>query len=288
MDKDDKKTKATARKMIQMVADLNKNSFGGRTDISCYTCHRGSTEPTKLMPVPPTASKPEAGMAEMNTALPTPEQVLDSYEAALGGADAMKKITSRVMKGVSVDLQGKEIPVEIIQEQSGKYLSAMTFRPGMTNTHAFNGTTAWMSSPRGVRELPPEIGDEMKKEAMLFPLAELKELSKTLHTREIASVENAKAYVLASPVGEHETARYYFDAATGLLLRKVVIMETMIGNIPEQTDYADYRTVDGVKVPFEIKAASPDARDSFTQKYSSIEHNIQIDEGRFEMPPAKK
>src|SRR4029079_8614130 len=44
-DKDDKPTKLTARKMIQMVFDLNKGSFNGTGAVSCYTCHRGKPLP---------------------------------------------------------------------------------------------------------------------------------------------------------------------------------------------------------------------------------------------------
>src|SRR5690242_21325098 len=32
--------KATARRMIQMVQDINKNNFGGARMVTCYTCHR--------------------------------------------------------------------------------------------------------------------------------------------------------------------------------------------------------------------------------------------------------
>ena len=40
-DKDDKPTKQTARRMIQMVFDINRGNFSGRDAVTCYTCHRG-------------------------------------------------------------------------------------------------------------------------------------------------------------------------------------------------------------------------------------------------------
>src|SRR5690349_22788244 len=39
--KDDKPTKLTARRMIQMVFDLNKGNFNDQGAVTCYTCHRG-------------------------------------------------------------------------------------------------------------------------------------------------------------------------------------------------------------------------------------------------------
>src|SRR5436190_23411353 len=49
---DDKKEKKTAREMIAMVIKLNKEQFGGRSEISCWTCHRGSTHPVALVSLP--------------------------------------------------------------------------------------------------------------------------------------------------------------------------------------------------------------------------------------------
>lgn len=43
-DKDDKPTKQTARKMIQLVRDTNAK-LGTATRVTCFTCHRGSTRP---------------------------------------------------------------------------------------------------------------------------------------------------------------------------------------------------------------------------------------------------
>ena len=37
--------KVMARSMINMVAALNKNNFGGRQLVTCWTCHQGSTKP---------------------------------------------------------------------------------------------------------------------------------------------------------------------------------------------------------------------------------------------------
>ena len=43
-EKDDKPTKQTARKMIQLVRDTNAK-LGTTTRVTCFTCHRGSTRP---------------------------------------------------------------------------------------------------------------------------------------------------------------------------------------------------------------------------------------------------
>src|ERR1035441_8403089 len=51
MDLDDKQTKKTARELMAMTAALNKNSFGGRREVSCYSCHHCSEHSAGTPPV---------------------------------------------------------------------------------------------------------------------------------------------------------------------------------------------------------------------------------------------
>jgi hypothetical protein len=47
---EDTDTKKTARGMMQMVVDTNKNYFGGKQVITCMTCHDGQEKPANLGP----------------------------------------------------------------------------------------------------------------------------------------------------------------------------------------------------------------------------------------------
>ncbi len=51
MDADDKPAKKTARSMIAMTLAINKNSFAGRQEVTCYSCHHGSEHPAGVPPV---------------------------------------------------------------------------------------------------------------------------------------------------------------------------------------------------------------------------------------------
>lgn len=51
---DEKPEKEMARTMLTMVRDINSKYLDGKAQVSCYTCHRGATEPvTALPPDPP-------------------------------------------------------------------------------------------------------------------------------------------------------------------------------------------------------------------------------------------
>src|SRR3954464_10837012 len=45
---DDNALKQTTRRMMQMVAALNRSSFGGRQMVTCNTCHRGTRTPNVM------------------------------------------------------------------------------------------------------------------------------------------------------------------------------------------------------------------------------------------------
>ncbi len=287
MEKDDKRTKQQARKMIKMVMDMNKNEFSGRTAVTCYTCHRGSIAPANLLPLPQALVKPRQEESKSLPTLPSVDQLISMYENALGGSDAINKIKSRVSKGVSVDAQGKEMPTEISQESSSKFVTSTTIREGVTRSAGFNGTNGWMSSPRGSRELSPEESEGMKREAAMFPIAEMREFGKKMYVKEKEIIDGRNTYVLTTQVDEHTTTKFYIDSTSNLLVRKATILSTMLADIPEQTDYSDYRAIDGVKVPFTVSKSEVDPKHNSTQRIASIEQNVSIDKKKFMMPEAK-
>ena len=60
-DKDDKKTKVTARKMMEMMFTINQENFDGQREVTCYSCHRGSPKPVAMPPVMTAEAKPSGG-----------------------------------------------------------------------------------------------------------------------------------------------------------------------------------------------------------------------------------
>ena len=64
-------------------------------------------------------------------------------------------------------------------------------------------------------------------------------------------------------------------------------MATLLGLIPEQIDFEDYRDVDGVKFPFTLRVSSIEVGNPVsTRTFSEMKLNALVDEGKFHMPPA--
>src|SRR5258706_6878483 len=149
---DTKPQKLMARRMIEMTMGLNKTTFGGRAAVTCNACHRGSPRPVG---VPPTgeAGPPElSSAAELNktsgtSEAPTVDQILSKYEAAIGGASAAQKISSRVIQATVADIAGKTTPVEILMKAPGTTMIVTHNRDGDAIA-AMNGNSGWVKTER--------------------------------------------------------------------------------------------------------------------------------------------
>ncbi len=67
---DDVPRKRMARTMIQMVNTINKNNFGGRRVVTCYSCHHGNEHPKNIPSLAIQYGTPEEDPNEIE--IPTP------------------------------------------------------------------------------------------------------------------------------------------------------------------------------------------------------------------------
>jgi len=54
---DDNPKKETARMMLVMMREVNAKFEDGKEHVTCYTCHRGSTQPATVPPAADSAAK---------------------------------------------------------------------------------------------------------------------------------------------------------------------------------------------------------------------------------------
>jgi len=73
---------------------------------------------------------------------------------------------------------------------------------------------------------------------------------------------------------------YYFDTKTSLLLRRTKTVESLLGPLPEQTDYEDYRAVDGMQVPFVIHAYTAAPWSNATMTFTGLRTSSAASAGR--------
>ena len=321
---EDTPNKQIARKMMTMMLAINKQNFDGRLEVTCYTCHKGNHDPVNT-PVPtgqysaegpsafyrPTGAQIVGGgvdevMAEaykeamkeeagVRASLPKPEEILAKYVAALGGEQALRKITSRTITStteLAPNVRGTGPMVYVQQTQYFKapnlYMANLQRFNGTQTAKGFDGTNAWTQSANGtVAQLAGTDLERAKREADFYEGLNLKQEYTQLTVKGIRKVGESSAYlVIGTPRGDNAEG-LYFDTKTGLLLRKDTYNTTALGNYTIQTDYEDYRDVGGVKIPFLIRTVSVSPADTVVIHVEKVENNPVIDAAKFAKPAPK-
>ena len=286
MDKDDKKPKVTARKMINMMMAINKDNFEGHREVTCYSCHRGSANPVATPII--SAEEPKRETAESSKPgeakpvfLPA-DQLLDKYVSAIGGAEALQKVTSRVQKGTLTAFGGQHFAVDVYSKAPEKRLSVMHLANGDSVT-AFDGKQGWLSVPGRVHMMSAAENGAAHMDADLnFPL-HMKSLYEKFHVDAGEKIDGHDTYLVVGRSEGQPPLRLYFDKDSGFLLRLIRYAETPLGRNPTQIDYADYRDANGLKVPFRWTISRPG--NQFTIQVEQIQQNIPVDDAIFAPPP---
>jgi len=289
-EKDDKKPKQTARKMMAMMFAINKDNFEGHRELTCYSCHRGSNKPVGIPAVMGEETMPAMGEAKRSEekkgegeAGPTGDQMIDKYLQAVGGAAAIEKVRSRVMKG-TITFGDRNIPIDIYSKDPDKRIS-FTHTPDGDSVTAFDGHEGWLGFPgRPAREMHGSELDAAGMDADLHFATHLKGMFSEAQVRGTEKVGDHDAYLVIGQREGKPPLRLYFDQQSGLLVRLVRYGDTPLGLMPTQIDYADYREAGGVKIPFRWTLARPSGR--FTIQVSEVKQNVAVEDAKFTKPPA--
>jgi hypothetical protein len=284
---DDKGAKKTARQMMAMTTAINKDSFGGRLQVTCNSCHRGSARPVAVPAVLEADMRPEARPAtppaNAGPAI-TADDIVAKYVAAVGGADAMKKITSRIEKG-KILANGGEMPIEVITKAPNRRIS-ITANPNGHSITAFDGTVGWLGTEgRSAREMSAAESWAAGLDAEFSLATRLKEIFPQLRRGRPEEIAGVMCESLTATAPGHPQVRLWFDQKSGLLTRLVRLADTPVGRNPTQIDYADYREVDGVKIPYRWTLSRPNGR--FTIQIAEVQDNAPVEDARFAKPVAE-
>jgi predicted O-methyltransferase YrrM len=207
-------------------------------------------------------------------ALSTLDWLLERYIQALGGRDAIEKLTTRVCTGrFTDDLSWANPPVQThplkaFAKIPDKWVTTLQLSKG-TEQNGFDGRVGWKQNPDRI-----EKDDRMSRSWLGYLLnpqgplyireyfpGMILETQEILGGRSVYLVRNETQNVL------------YFDAETGLLIR-----------IGLPWELQDYREVDGVKFPFRVATSRKGGESYFA--FDKIEHNVPIADKQFAIPDA--
>jgi len=265
---------------------INQENFDNHREVTCNSCHRGIPKPVAIPVVGEGSSKPPIAEAANDTPnslkLPSPDQLIDNYILALGGAPAIQKVSTRVAQG-SANVGGRPTPIDIFEKNPDKRISLMHSGNGDIVT-AYNGQEGWMAAPgRPSRDMNSSEIEAAKLDADLHLATDMKAMFAELRVVAEEKVGDLTTYVVSAARPGQPPVKLYFDQQSGLLVRELRYAESPLGLNPTEIDYADYRAVEGVQTPFRWTVARPNGR--FTIQLEQVKQNVPIDDAKFARPP---
>jgi len=226
----------------------------------------------------------------------TADEIIEKHLAAVGGRTALNNLKSRSMKGtikVSTPVGELTGPIEVLNEAPNKtrtFIQLDLSNLGLGKViqdQRFDGTSGYViDTMQGNRDITGDQLEVMKNAQFPNALLHYKEMGATV---ELAGKEKAgdrDAYVLIVKPKTGPVVRQYIDAETYLPIKTVIkVMVPQLGTEVEQTtETSDFKDVDGVKVPFQIKTTS--SIQTVLVTVTQVEHNTPIDRSLFSKPDA--
>ncbi len=274
---DDKQEKQTARRMMTMLFAINNNNFGGRPEVSCFTCHQGHSEPMGTPALPAEAVEPQ--FSQLAAGAPTVDAILAKFAQAKGGEDALSKINTRVIQ-LDETRNGQTSSITAYQKAPGEMYSTLTTPQGAVTTFT-DGTHAWITTDRGSFEANGFEDIVLTREAQMDPIAALQNY-KSKRLRGQAKIGDATTYVVQATAPDGVVEFLFFDQQSGMLVRRSIRDRTIFGALPVEVDYSDFRQTDGVSIPYKIAWYTNGQTETYEVK--DVKDNAPVDDSKFAPP----
>lgn len=232
-------------------------------------------------------------------AVPSAKEIVSKYVAALGGEDALRKITSRVDSG-SIEMTGVKADFKLIAAAPDRRIVVVSSPTlGGDQIQGYDGAVAWDLTPTSKRVLS---GSELSYRALTCDFYRPLSLGSKFDLRVLGVEERdgKPCYKLtATPISEPvkggvepgqnsekpREATLFFDIESGLLVGQIVLRPTASGDLGVDTSYAEFKKFGDILVP--TKTTSKVANSVQSVTVTSVEFN-KVAADAFEIPAAIK
>ncbi len=265
--KEDVAHKSVGRQMIEMTLELNKRSFRGRSEVTCYTCHRGQPVPLALVPFEPISIAQDA---DQPTTIPSVDEIILKYIDALGGQAKLNSIKTRHTIARRIEPDGSSEAEELWQTAGGIH-NVVTIYGNVSIREAFDGQVASKTVNADPIPLKADEALQIEREAQLAFGQNFKLALANLTYQRTEQIAGRRVLVLSAVNSIKAKERFYFDESSGFLVRRTTSVPTVLGDFVYQVDYQQYQSFDGVQVPTKLHFIVPNI--TWTREIISVSHN---------------
>ncbi|MGB7622991.1 MAG: hypothetical protein WBN92_11635, partial [Terriglobia bacterium] len=209
----------------------------------------------------------------------SPQRLVDDYIKALGGAKALRRITSTTLTGRIVDHTKNETGSYRLHLKTPNQIYTEMLWPRARWIEGFNGKSAWRQNPdTGLSTLTGPEGTRLKTIAAFRNDHLLSSRKEKTRLRFLGREEVNGSVVNAIEVTTRAGLKYKlcFDLKTSLLIAE---RDSLAGESRELF-LSEYRTVDGVREPFRL--SWKEGSRSYDVTLTEVSHNTVSADGLFD------
>lgn len=222
----------------------------------------------------------DGGTVDSSGSLPTIDEITNRFLEAIGGATAVKAVTTRVIKG-TVDVIGvsRGGTFETYFSAPNKGLSIMKVTPTELTKAGYNGSVGWVQTGGAVRTLKGLELESVQSDADFYAMLNLKNSYPKMVLRGKSKIGYREVYVIdLRPGGD----RLFIDEETYLPVRMNRSLMQGGVSVPIEIYYDDWRTFEGLLLPYTITYSY--GKRTMMLNVKEIQNNVAIDGKIFERP----
>ena len=181
---------------------------------------------------------------------------------------------------------GMSATVKTYQERPNNSFTEMEVPDMMTVQEGFVDGVAWENSSM----MGPRILEGAEREIRVilfrFDAFELGDAFSSVECTGVEEVEGEACYVVVMKAEGLEPITAYFSKETYLTVKMNMTLSTQMGDMEVDIFASEYKEVDGLLYPHRSVQNLMGQR--IVTVVEKIEHNVELDEGQFDLPPEVK
>jgi hypothetical protein len=226
-----------------------------------------------------------AGVTLLSPAAPqlaTTDAVLEKYQQALGGVDAVKNVQSQTVRGTVENSGGQPAAKFVYYAKPFKTLFKVTRPDGKESVFGFDGATSWSLTPKGPSIDRDTAREAVRRDADLQYALHQPDYFQKLEFAGVVDFEGHSCYWLHGTTKWGKDNNQFYDVQTGLLVGYRFQSDDSSSGMNIAL-FQDYKNFGGPLIA--TKRISRDGSGVQTLTFTSVTYEALAD-SVFAMPPA--
>ncbi len=213
------------------------------------------------------------------------DELIEKHVAAVGGREALEKVTSTVMTGsFELPAMGATGTITMYAKAPNKRMTVISVDGFGEIYQGFDGERGFSVSPMGSIDMSGQMLEDMKRDALMHPELQLKQIYPKIEVKGKGKASDREAWIVVMTPEKGNPVTAWFEAETFLMVKTSAVRITDQGEAEIETEFGDFREVPGagIKAPHLIKQKMPVGE--IITRITEVKANTDIPDSRFAKP----